>query len=132
MKYMTYSDFVNDSEILSKEEKESFLNSPDKTKQIIEEFHQIPNDLAKLIQEQYESPDGTGFPRKLTATQINTISAVFILSGIFARYILNNRDNYSFDLFLVILERKGYNKGNFKEPFKYLKEIIESTMSKAS
>lgn len=118
------NDFIKNKDKLTKDEISSFLNSPMKTFKILEQFPNVPQDVSKILFEQYEMPDGEGFPKGLSNQSINTISTIFILSGLFARYLLNNKNNYKFNEFIIELENQGYNKGNFKEPFKHLKEII--------
>lgn len=125
MKLKDYNDFLQQEKSLSSEEKLSFLTAPEKTKNFIDNFNMLPHELSKIIYEQYESPTGSGFPRKLTSLQINTISAVFILSSILSKYILNNH-RPDFNQLIQYLTDNGYNKGNFKEPFKYLLEIINN------
>ena len=69
-------------------------------------------------------PGGQGFPRKLNYLQISPLSALFILSGMLAKYILKYEDKADFNMIFYSFEEAEYNKGNFKESFNVLKNLF--------
>lgn len=72
------------------------------------------NESKKIIEEHHEKPDGTGYPRGLSASQIAPLSALFIIAHDIANNLYRNEYNKT-DLknMLDNLESK-YAQGNFK------------------
>ena len=58
----------------------TFESHPNETVKILKKFNALPPDVDSIILEHHEKPDGTGFPRKLTASQIKPLSSIFIFS----------------------------------------------------
>lgn len=124
MKIYDHDNFLEIKDSLSKDEIANFLDHPLKAKDLIAFYKAIPPDIDKIILEQHEMPDGRGFPRQLNANQIGPLSCVFILSGLLARFILNEDKNFQLKNFIEKYEAAGYNKGNFKESFKAVKSML--------
>lgn len=123
MKINDYQHFKEIESSLSREETKNFLEHPLKARELMATFKDIPPDIDKLILEQHEMPDGGGFPRKLNAGQLGPLSCLFILSGIMARYIMNEGENFQLAKFIDKYESLGYDKGGFKESFKVIKNM---------
>lgn len=104
-------------------EVKAFLDHPIKATDILAEFKEIPPDIDRVLIEQHEMPDGSGFPRKLNANQLGALTCVFILTGIFARKILKEKDAFELGNFVTYLENRGYSRGNFKEAFEAIKSL---------
>lgn len=62
------------------EEIDHFLKHPLACAETAMNFSEIPADVAAIIREHHERPDGSGFPRKLTSARIAPLSAVFIVA----------------------------------------------------
>jgi CheY-like chemotaxis protein len=124
MKIYDYYHFNEIKETLEDDEIKFFLEHPLKAKEHIAFFKEIPPDVDKIILEQHEMPDGLGFPRQLNAKQLGPLSCVFILSGILARYILNQKENFQLESFVEKFEAQGYSKGNFKEAFDVIRKML--------
>jgi hypothetical protein len=59
-------------------DKRSYLAHPIESSQFTNQFEELPPDVDTIILQHHERPDGTGHPRKLTATTISPMAAVFI------------------------------------------------------
>jgi hypothetical protein len=126
MKLYDYSDFARQEANFKEHKIFNYLQHPLKSKDIISHLKNIAPDIDKIILEHHEMPDGSGFPRKIGATKIGPLSCTFILSGILARYILEEGAHFSLDKFIEIFERRGYNRGNFKPTFEAIKNLSSS------
>jgi response regulator RpfG family c-di-GMP phosphodiesterase len=100
-----------------------YLEHPQRAIEILASFKEIPPDVDRLLLEQHEMPDGSGFPRKLNANQLGPLTCVFIITGIFARHILKEKSSFDVGAFAIHLEGKGYSRGNFKESFEVIKSM---------
>jgi HD-GYP domain-containing protein (c-di-GMP phosphodiesterase class II) len=123
MEIYDHHHFLKIEDTLKSDEIKNFLEHPLKAKDHINSFKEIPPDVDKIILEQHEMPDGTGFPRKLNANQLGPLSCLFILSGLLARSILNEKENFQISNFIKKFEELGYNKGNFKDSFNIIKKM---------
>ena len=126
LKVMKIYDYLNFLEIefsLSSEEIKNFLEHPMKAKLLINSFKSIPPDIDKIILEQHEMPDGSGFPRNLNSNQIGPLSCLFILSGILAKNVIEEGEKFQIKNFIEKFEPLGYSNGNFKDSFKVIKNM---------
>ena len=123
MKIYDYLNFLEVEFSLSPEEIKNFLEHPMKAKLLIDSFSSIPPDIDKIILEQHEMPDGSGFPRNLNANQISQLSCLFILSGILAKNVIEEGENFQVKNFIEKFEQLGYSKGNFKDSFNVIKSM---------
>ena len=124
MMITNYSDFMNKKETLTTKAIENYLNHPHRSLEILSQLKISTSDVEKIILEQHEMPGGQGFPRKLNYLQISPLSALFILSGMLAKYILKYEDKADFNMIFYSFEEAEYNKGNFKESFNVLKNLF--------
>lgn len=84
----------------------------------------LPPMVQEIIEQHHERPGGEGFPRGLQATEINPLTAVFILSEELIHYLHRyGSDEKTVQKALLEFERK-YNCGNFREPFKAMKLLF--------
>lgn len=104
-------------------EVKTFYEHPIKATEVLSNFKEIPPDIDRILLEQHEMPDGSGFPRKLNANQLGALTCVFILTGIFARKILKEKGAFDLGNFTAYLEIRGYSRGNFKEAFEVIKAM---------
>ncbi|MDD4975411.1 MAG: response regulator [Bacteriovorax sp.] len=123
IKVYNYRHFLEIEKSLDKNEIITFMNHPKATKKMISFFKEIPNDIDRILLEQHEMPDGTGFPQKINAHRLNPLTCVFILTGILARCILAEGATFQLENFLKKFESEGYSKGNFRESFSVLKSM---------
>lgn len=97
---------------------------PNDSMKLLDSIDDLPNDISNLIQEHHERPDGSGFPRGLSASRIAPISCIFILALKVADKMFYGplKDDVKKDL-IVDLEG-NWNKGNFRQPLKALIQIL--------
>lgn len=122
MELCDYQEFLENESRFTRDEIKRYREHPQVSSEISRDFKEIPPDIDRILIEQHEMPDGSGFPRKLNANQLGPLTCAFILTGIFARHIL--RDGSSFDVitFANDMEKRGYSRGNFKETFNIIKK----------
>ena len=82
------------------------------------------DDSKKIIREHHELPNGDGYPKKLTATQIAPLSCLFIISQNITFCLIRN--NFSKDRLKDYLynAEAEINQGNFEKFFKLAKDIF--------
>lgn len=123
MEICDYREFLEKEESFSRADVKKFNEHPVRATELLASFKEIPPDIDRLLMEQHEMPDGTGFPRKLSATQIGPMSAVFIMTGIFAKQVLKEGTLFDVGAFASHLEARGYSRGNFKEAFEVIRAM---------
>jgi HD-GYP domain-containing protein (c-di-GMP phosphodiesterase class II) len=118
-----YQDFQNNKHFFNEKELDEYLTHPNKAYDTVCKFKSIPPDIDRIVLEQHEMPKGDGFPRKLTATHIGSLSCIFILTGIWARHILEKREQFNLKKFIEEVESRGYGKGNFRDTLDAIKRM---------
>lgn len=110
--------------LLSNEYQKIVREHPRMAAELINNLEAFFNDSAIIMQEHHEKPDGSGFPRGLTATTIAPLSCVFILAHNFIDLVYLD-GNIVVDNIPHAIDkmRKDYSKGNFKKPFESLLKI---------
>ncbi len=116
-----FKEFQEKESKFTSQEISRYREHPHKVVEILGTFKEIPPDVDRVLFEQHEMPDGTGFPRKLNANQLGPLTCVFILTGIWARHILSEKKAFDIKKFVKYLEDRGYSRGNFKEGFDAIK-----------
>jgi len=118
-----YTHFKSLEHEFSPNEIENYMEHPINTKALLDNIKKIPADVDRLILEHHEQPRGDGFPRGLNSLQISPLTAVFILSGLLAKTILNEDKNFNLSNFLTRAQEQGYNSGNYKAVFKIIENM---------
>jgi response regulator RpfG family c-di-GMP phosphodiesterase len=121
MKICDYQEFLHNQFKFTPQEINSYLSHANKSIEVISHFSEIPPGVIQILLEQNEMPNGEGFPRKLNAHQINQLSCLFILSGIFAKHLLRDEENFNLPTFVKYLDHKKYSEGNFQDAFLAIK-----------
>ena len=95
---------------------------------LINEIEAIPSDVLTIIREHHEKPDGTGFPRGINSSNINSLSAVFIISLWVADHLFYHPSNLErLKSYVSTLEvDHSFNAGVFKKPFEALNKVVNS------
>lgn len=101
-------------------------------------MNEVPPDVDTIIVQHHENDEGTGFPRKLGATQVAPLAAVFIVAHDLTQYTMRSGENFSAEEFLK-KGREKYTRGHFKkvlmalEGLKDFKELlVEAAAQKPS
>ena len=123
MEFCDYKDFLDKESNFTSAEVKKYSEHPNRAAGIVAGLKEIPPDVDRILLEQHEMPDGSGFPRKLNANQLGPLSCVFILTGIFARHVLREGSSFDVVAFATSLEDRGYSRGNFKEAFEVIKSM---------
>ncbi len=107
---------VMSSPVFSDEQKRAFQLHPIKAAEYARQFQEIPQDVDTIISQHHELPDGSGFPRKLTHSQISPLSSVFIFAHDLLSFMLLNvpaKDRMSMISTFLARNPGKYDKGNF-------------------
>lgn len=123
MEIADYKEFLEKKHLFTPAEIKKYNEHPQKAVEIVSYYKDIPPDIDRILLEQHEMPDGSGFPRKLNANQVGPLSCMFIISGIFARHVLKEGNQFNLGSFIEYLEKRGYSRGNFKETFDAIKSM---------
>ena len=79
----------------TKNELELFRNHTIHAAQLVQKFRTIPEDVANIIAQHHEMPDGSDFPRKLQANGLTPLSCVFIVAHEIVRKLVQNKTTFS-------------------------------------
>ncbi len=96
------------------EELQAYKEHPLKAAAIVQKFSEIPADVDTIIAQHHERPDGSGFPKGLTASQISPLSTLFIVAHELVQYVFDRNPKEGFRDFVEQYKGK-YSMGNFKK-----------------
>jgi response regulator RpfG family c-di-GMP phosphodiesterase len=66
---------------------------PIEVQEILKKLKNIPPDLDRILLEHHERPQGTGFPKGLTGSQLHPLSSIFIFSHDIVDHIFKLQEN---------------------------------------
>jgi hypothetical protein len=113
-------DYLQFEPTLTEEEKAAFLESPAYAAEIARQDLSSFPDAIKILSQQKELPDGSGFPSGVSGAQIAPLSSLFIVSHYFVDYVIEN-PNWTIDEFIKL--HKAMLRGNyFQKIMQALKE----------
>lgn len=95
---------------------------------IANRFSQLPSDVCQIILQHHELPDGSGFPRGISAFMIAPLSTVFIIAHEMVDAMLTEGKSFRVEKFWHD-NADAYSAGTFK---KVLRAFISSTESEAA
>ena len=115
---MTRFEFITDNQ------KDEYFAHPNKTAEMIRTKTKLHQEIATIISEHHEKPDGSGFPRRLTYQNIHPLSALFIVVHEFVEQLYLT--GFSPDLRSGILDnmKEKYTNGHFNSVYQKLLEVI--------
>ena len=108
-------------------DQKTFQAHPPQASKLLTKLKGVPQDLDKIVLDHHERPDGSGFPRGLTANQIQPLSALFIFSHDLVDIIFKLEkagEDLSQELLLSKVDKELYDSG----PFKKCVEALEKTV----
>ncbi len=129
-KYSTLEELERDRALLGDAGYREVLNHPVKNVEIIKNLKEVPGDVAFLVFQHHERPDGSGFPNGLKTHQIMALSAVFIIAHELVESFLKLEGQFSLPDFLKQHEQI-YDAGSFKKIWQILNESTKSHKAKA-
>ncbi len=92
-----------------------FPTHPIKAAQEAKSFTEIPADVDLIISQHHEKPDGSGFPRKLTTSQISPLAALFIVAHDLVNELMSG-ETFLIESYMETRKEK-YTSGNFKKAY---------------
>lgn len=98
--------------------KKKLLNHPIDSVELLPESGEVLDETKRIILEHHERPDGTGYPRNLTAAQISPLGSLFIISEQIALCLLRNNFNQDRLKDFLITSEALYSQGSFSKLFK--------------
>lgn len=101
-------------ELFSEEEIEAFKVHPIKGSEFVKQFHEIPPDVDAIVAQHHEEPDGSGFPRKLNASRIAPLAAIFSVAHELIYHIYYAPRPLDPSEAVETLSKK-YNRGHYKK-----------------
>lgn len=122
VKNIAINDYLN---TLSDADRKAYENHCEQSAHLAKNFCSIAPGIEQVILEHHELPDGTGFPKKLTATHVHALSACLHLADVAADLMWK----HDFDMEIIktkILEKKEfYSKGFYRKPYEALAKTLK-------
>ena len=114
-----FSKMVNNKNIekLNPEDKKTYYKHPELSAHLAKNFETAEGGIELYILEHHETPDGTGFPRKLQYKTIHPLSAVLHLAEYASDLIWDCEFDNEKVLKELNLKKNYYSKGVFRKPY---------------
>lgn len=103
----------------------SYRNHPIEGAQFVQKIDLIPPDVDRIILQHHERPDGTGFPRSLSASRITYLAAVFIVSEELVHFIKRGGNLTTSLKDFMTWGEAYFDQAHFKNIFAEMKELIK-------
>ncbi len=81
----------------TEQQRQRYINHVTHGAQVVDRLRDVPSDVANIIVQHHERPDGSGFPRGLTSTHISPLSSVFIVAHEVVHKLLMNKSTFSME-----------------------------------
>ncbi len=108
------------AQILNEEDKKLILNHPVRCSDLIKTMKEVPSDVDVIVLQHHETPDGKGFPKGLTATQISPLASILIVAHDLVDQWIEDGENFSLESFLET-KKELYTMGLFKKIYQALR-----------
>jgi HD-GYP domain-containing protein (c-di-GMP phosphodiesterase class II)/CheY-like chemotaxis protein len=99
---------------LSNEDFELFKKHPLKVAEMVRQMSEIPADVDSIIAQHHERPDGSGFPRGLTAHYLSPLAMIFMVAHDITKDVLQSSEPFSLELGLKRIQAR-YPQSAFKK-----------------
>jgi len=93
-----------------------------KAAELSRSFSEVPPDVDQILIQHHERPDGSGFPRGLTHTQISPMAALFIIAQDLVDEIFKKGSDFSYADFIQS-RQETYGMGHFRKLLKAIAKI---------
>lgn len=103
----------------------SYRNHPLEGAQFVQRIDLIPPDIDRIILQHHERPDGTGFPRALSASRITYLAAVFIVSEELVHFIKRGGNLTTCLKDFMTWGDAYFDQSHFRNIFQEMKELIK-------
>jgi len=94
--------------------KDQIIEHPRRSADMIDLNSQFNKEVADIVLNHHERPDGSGFPRSLGASQVNSIQALFNMMSHFATIVLTTEEDNNLKIIAQDLNNE-YMAGSYKE-----------------
>jgi HD-GYP domain-containing protein (c-di-GMP phosphodiesterase class II) len=121
-KIQTEAEIEPMADLISDEDKELILNHPILASEELKQYEEIPEDVFAIIEQHHETPEGTGFPKKVDFNRITQLSALFIIAHEITTAIMSNK-KWKMENIVSDLEKKYKTGPNFKKIIRALKKL---------
>lgn len=101
---------------------EDYRAHPERAAELVAKFPETHADVAQIVVQHQELPDGSGFPAKLNAAAIAPLASLFIIAHDFTDFALEKGGQAKMKDFLAAFDAK-YSQGNFKKIAKAIASI---------
>jgi putative nucleotidyltransferase with HDIG domain len=111
----------------SKKDLDKYYNHPEETAQFIEKSKAFPPEVANIIREHHELPNGKGFPHQKSGKFISPLGSIFIVAHSFASWIF--RDMFEGEQTNIAISSffQKYKDGHFVKAVDALQKVLDST-----
>jgi|GEM_PF-750979 len=93
---------------------EAFRRHPAKVADMIRQMTEVPADVDSIVAQHHEHPDGSGFPRGITARYISPLASIFIVAHAIAKEVLFHPDDFSLKVTIDRLSER-FPQSTFKK-----------------
>ncbi len=101
---------------------------PEKSAQLVSKTESISSEVEDIIRCHHEKPDGSGFPRGLSALNLSPLSCIFILAHEVS-HRFHDLEVTDARLAETLTDmRQEYSQGNFLKPFQGLEKIFKNAV----
>lgn len=116
---------LDDLSKYTEKEIERYKKHPEITAQMISECPRIPPNIDEIVLQHHERPNGTGFPRRLSSTNISKLSGIFNLCHEFVNELY--RYGFESDKLPTIIGKLNtlYSKGNYRDGMAGLQKVLK-------
>jgi response regulator RpfG family c-di-GMP phosphodiesterase len=109
---------------LSSSEKDLYRNHCEESAHLAKNFASIAPGMEQVIHEHHELPDGTGFPKGLTATHVHSLSACLHLADVTADYMWHEDFEIAAINKRILMKKDFYSKGFYRKPYEALLKVL--------
>lgn len=114
-------DYVNN---LSASEKAIYQNHCEESAHLAKNFSSIAPGMEQVILEHHELPDGSGFPKGLTATHVHALSACLHLADMTADCMWQEDFEIEAIRNKILKKKEFYSKGFYRKPYDALIKVL--------
>jgi response regulator RpfG family c-di-GMP phosphodiesterase len=100
-----------------------------KSCELLESYLDLNQDIKNMILEHHERPDGSGFPRKITASNIKSLSAFLILAHEFSHRLIKAQETKESVKDIIEDLLTNYSSGSFKIPIEGFIKVFKLNKS---
>lgn len=119
---ITVNDYLS---TLSAIDKKIYENHCKESAHLAKNFSSLAPGIEQVILEHHELPDGTGFPRGLTATHVGALSACLHIADIAANYMWEHDFEMDDVKTRVLEDKEFYSKGFYRKPYDALVKVLK-------